>query len=180
MQDCAHLITVSIPASKSTDHNLAYLVSTMYPALFSFTFFRMSELLSFGCGLTPGTLCLPISDVSHHHLALGFLIIFLTTISSQLKNCVSYRLLGYAQRSTFTYGAIDSGIESYHGKLSLSLSVLGSLTSLLAQHTYSLCPYPLLSLDPTSSLALYTNHQYIAALLLTGSLVHAGLAFIDD
>jgi hypothetical protein len=155
----AHLITVSIPASQSTDHNLAYLVTYISPALFSFTFLRLNHLFSFGGGLTPGTLCLPTSDVSHHHISIGFLIIFLSTLTSQLNNCISYRLLGYAHRSTFTYGSIDSSIESYNGKLSLSLSVLGCATSLLAQHTYSLCPYPLLSLDPTSSLALYSNHQ---------------------
>ena len=177
---CAHLIIISTFIFKFIDHNFIYLILIIYFVLFSFIFFYMNEFLSFGCGLISGTLCLFIFDVLHHHLALGFLIIFLTTILNQFKNCVLYRLLNYVQRFTFTYSVIDSGIESYYSKLSLVLSVFGSLTSLLAQHIYSLCSYSLLFLDFISILALYTNHQYISALLLTGSLVHAGLIFLRD
>ena len=105
------------------------MILIIYFVLFSFIFFYINEFLSFGCGLISGTLCLFIFDVLHHHLALGFLIIFLTTILNQFKNCVLYRLLNYVQRFTFTYSVIDSGIESYYSKLSLFLSVFGSLTS---------------------------------------------------
>jgi photosystem I P700 chlorophyll a apoprotein A2 len=177
---CSHLISVSIPASQANSHNLSYLCTSILPALFSFTWCSMSEVLSFGCGLTPGTLCIPTSDVAHHHLALGVLLILFSGLSSLVRSTIHYRFLGYSQRSSFTYGSADNSIESYHSKLSIGLAGAGTITSLVAQHTYSLCPYPLLALDPVTSLSRWTNHQYIAGLLLVGSLVHTSLAIIRD
>ena len=93
---------------------------------------------------------------------------------------IYYRLLDYLQRLSFIYGLVDNSIESYYFKLNLGLSALGCITSLVAQHTYSLCSYSLLALDLVTQLSLWTNHQYIAGILLLGSLVHTSLIIIRD
>lgn len=55
--------------------------------------------------------------------------------------------------------------ESLHFQLSLALACLGVVTSLVAQHMYSLPSYAFIVYDHTTMAALYTHHQYIAGVI---------------
>jgi photosystem I P700 chlorophyll a apoprotein A2 len=62
--------------------------------------------------------------------------------------------------------------------LGLTLASLGVITSLVAQHMYSLPPYAFLAQDFTTQAALYTHHQYIAGFIMTSAFVHGAIFFI--
>jgi photosystem I P700 chlorophyll a apoprotein A2 len=58
--------------------------------------------------------------------------------------------------------------------------VLGVVTSLVAQHMYSLPPYAFIAKDYTTMAALYTHHQYIAGFLMVGAFAHGAIFLIRD
>jgi photosystem I P700 chlorophyll a apoprotein A2 len=64
--------------------------------------------------------------------------------------------------------------------LGLALASLGVITSLVAQHMYSLPPYAFLAQDFTTQVALYTHHQYIVGFIMTGAFAHGAIFFIRD
>ncbi|PHT52838.1 Photosystem I chlorophyll a apoprotein A2 [Capsicum baccatum] len=63
---------------------------------------------------------------------------------------------------------------------SLALASLGVITSLVAQHMYSLPAYAFIAQDFTTQAALYTHHQYIAGFIMTGAFAHGAIFFIRD
>jgi photosystem I P700 chlorophyll a apoprotein A2 len=65
-------------------------------------------------------------------------------------------------------------------QLGLALASLGVITSLAAQHIYSLNPYAFLSRDYATEAALYTHHQYIAGFLMVGAFAHGAIFFVRD
>lgn len=70
--------------------------------------------------------------------------------------------------------------NSLHFQLGLALACLGVITSLVAQHMYSLPPYAFLLQDHTTMAALYTHHQYIAGFIMTGAFAHGAIFFVRD
>ena len=60
----------------------------------------------------------------------------------------------------------------------LALASVGTITSLVAQHMYSLPPYAFLAQDFTTQASLYTHHQYIAGFILCGAFAHGAIFFI--
>ncbi|KAJ9535095.1 hypothetical protein OSB04_un001827 [Centaurea solstitialis] len=54
------------------------------------------------------------------------------------------------------------------------------ITSLVAQHMYSLPAYAFIAQDFTTQAALYTHHQYIAGFIMTGAFAHGAIFFIRD
>ncbi|KAF3615642.1 Photosystem I chlorophyll a apoprotein A2, partial [Capsicum annuum] len=62
----------------------------------------------------------------------------------------------------------------------LALASLGVITSLVAQHMYSLPAYAFIAQDFTTQAALYTNHQYITGFIMTGAFAHRAIFFIRD
>ncbi|KAL0299958.1 UNVERIFIED_CONTAM: Photosystem I chlorophyll a apoprotein A2 [Sesamum calycinum] len=62
----------------------------------------------------------------------------------------------------------------------LALASLGVITSLVAQHMYSLPAYAFIAQDFTTQAALYTHHQYIAGFIMTGAFAHGAIFFIRD
>ena len=77
-------------------------------------------------------------------------------------------------------GLFDTLNNSLHFQLGLALASLGVITSLVAQHTYSLPAYAFLAQDFTTQAALYTHHQYIAGFLMVGAFAHGAIFFIRD
>ncbi|KAL9661023.1 hypothetical protein QQ045_025842 [Rhodiola kirilowii] len=77
-------------------------------------------------------------------------------------------------------GLYDTINNSIHFQLGLALASLGVITSLVAQHMYSLPPYAFLAQDFTTQAALYTHHQYIAGFIMTGAFAHGAIFFIRD
>jgi photosystem I psaA/psaB protein len=66
-------------------------------------------------------------------------------------------------------GLYDTINNSLHFQLGLALASLGVITSLVAQHMYSLPAYAFIAQDFTTQAALYTHHQYIAGFIMTGA-----------
>jgi len=70
--------------------------------------------------------------------------------------------------------------NSLHFQLGLALASVGVITSLVAQHTYSLPAYAFLAQDFTTQAALYAHHQYIAGFIMCGAFAHGAIFFIRD
>ena len=77
-------------------------------------------------------------------------------------------------------GLYDTITNSLHMQLGLALASLGVITSLAAQHIYSLNPYAFLARDYATEAALYTHHQYIAGFLMVGAFAHGAIFFVRD
>ncbi|CAN1202268.1 Photosystem I P700 chlorophyll a apoprotein A2 [Linum perenne] len=113
-------------------------------------------------GFHPQTQSLWLTDIAHHHLAIAF--IFL--IAGHMGR------LGRGHR-----GLYDTINNSLHFQLGLALASLGVITSLVAQHMYSLPAYAFIAQDFTTQAALYTHHQYIAGFIMTGAFAHGAISF---
>jgi photosystem I P700 chlorophyll a apoprotein A2 len=130
-----------------------------------------SSLTFFG-GLKPDTMSLYLTDIGHHHLAVGILFLVLAHLYSSLNGS-----------SLDPHGSIlkRSGLnKSLDLQLSLACAVAGYMASVVAQHTYSLLPYQYLSYHYVTSVALYVHHQYIASFLMMAVLSHATIYLIRD
>ena len=77
-------------------------------------------------------------------------------------------------------GLFDTVNNSLHFQLGLALASVGVITSLVAQHTYSLPVYAFLAQDFTTQAALYAHHQYIAGFIMCGAFAHGAIFFIRD
>jgi photosystem I P700 chlorophyll a apoprotein A2 len=63
-----------------------------------------------------------------------------------------------------------------HFQLGLALAYLGVITSLVAQHMYSLPSYAFIAQDFTTQDALYTHHQYIVGFIMTEAFSHGSIS----
>ena len=61
-----------------------------------------------------------------------------------------------------------------------ALASLGVVTSLVAQHMYSLPPYAFMAKSFTTQAALYTHHQYIATFIMVGAFAHGAIFLVRD
>jgi photosystem I P700 chlorophyll a apoprotein A2 len=144
-------------------------------------------ILTFLGGFHPETKSLWLTDIAHHHLAIGVIFIFAGhmyrtnfVIGHNIENILNAHqapsgILGQGHKNL--YATITN---SLHFELGLSLASLGVITSLVAQHMYALPPYAFLIQDHTTMAALYTHHQYIAGFIMTGSFAHGAIFFVRD
>eukprot|EP00929_Paragymnodinium_shiwhaense_P017167 TRINITY_DN12615_c0_g1_i3.p1 TRINITY_DN12615_c0_g1~~TRINITY_DN12615_c0_g1_i3.p1 ORF type:complete len:384 (-),score=-127.92 TRINITY_DN12615_c0_g1_i3:866-1969(-) len=131
--------------------------------------------LTFFGGLKPDTMSLYLTDIAHHHLAVGILFVLLTHLYSSL-NRSSLDVLA-ASTIILKRSALNKSLDL---QLSLACAVAGYMASVVAQHTYSLTPYQYLSYHYVTTLALYVHHQYIASFLMMAVLSHATIYLIRD
>lgn len=112
-------------------------------------------ILTFSSSLKQDTYSLHLSDIAHHHLALAVLI------------SISFILYTTAYKTDIlhTLQHVNSQFTSLHFQLSYSASFLSVCCQLLAQHIYSLAPYPYLSYDYVSTVTHYVHHSWIASFL---------------
>ncbi|TVQ06073.1 MAG: photosystem I core protein PsaA [Leptolyngbya sp. DLM2.Bin27] len=144
-----------------------------------------ADFLTFKGGLNPQTGGLWLSDTAHHHLALAVLFIvaghFYRTnwgIGHSFKEVLE------AHKGPFT-GAGHKGMyeiftTSWHAQLGWNLALLGSLTIIVAQHMYSMPPYPYLATDYPTQLSLFTHHMWIGGFLIVGGAAHAAIFMVRD
>ncbi len=151
-----------------------------------------TAILTFLGGFDPNTESLWLTDMAHHHLAIA--VIFIVAghmyrtnwgIGHSIREILNAHnppkgtpfggLLGEGHK-----GLYDTVNNSLHFQLGLALASLGVITSLVAQHMYSLNPYVFMSQDPTTEAALYTHHQYIAGFLMVGAFAHGAIFFVRD
>ena len=144
-------------------------------------------ILTFLGGFHPETQSLWLTDMAHHHLGIAVLFIIAGHI---------YRTkfdIGHSMREILDVHVPPSGMlgrghydlystvnNSLHFQLGLALAATGTVSSLVAQHMYSLPPYAFLAQDFTTQAALYTHHQYIAGFIMCGAFAHGAIFFVRD
>ncbi|KAK6767999.1 hypothetical protein RDI58_034757 [Solanum bulbocastanum] len=138
-------------------------------------------------GFHPQTQSLWLTDIAHHHLAIAF--IFLVAghmyrtnfgIGHSMKDLLDAHIPPGGRLGRGHKGLYDTINNSLHFQLGLALASLGVITSLVAQHMYSLPAYAFIAQDFTTQAALYTHHQYIAGFIMTGAFAHGAIFFIRD
>ncbi|MBE7380136.1 MAG: photosystem I core protein PsaB [Leptolyngbya sp. SIO1E4] len=149
-----------------------------------------TAILTFLGGFHPQTESLWLTDMAHHHLAIA--VIFIVAghmyrtnfgIGHSIKEILNAHNppkgtpgdLGEGHK-----GLYDTLNNSLHFQLALALASLGVVTSLVAQHMYSLPPYAFMARDYTTQAALYTHHQYIAGFIMVGAFAHGAIFLIRD
>ncbi len=146
-----------------------------------------TAILTFLGGFHPQTESLWLTDIAHHHLAIAVIFIiaghmYRTNfgIGHSIKEILNAHkppsgILGEGHK-----GLYDTVNNSLHFQLGLALASLGVITSLVAQHMYSLPPYAFIAKDYTTTAALYTHHQYIAGFLMIGAFAHGAIFLVRD
>ena len=149
-----------------------------------------TAILTFLGGFHPQTESLWLTDIAHHHLAIAVIFIiaghmYRTNfgIGHNIKDILDAH--NPPEGTPGDLGAGHKGIydalnNSLHFQLGLALASLGVVTSLVAQHMYSLPSYVFIAEDQTTQAALYVHHQYIAGFLMVGAFAHGAIFFVRD
>ncbi|HIK11677.1 MAG TPA: photosystem I core protein PsaB [Oscillatoriaceae cyanobacterium M33_DOE_052] len=151
-----------------------------------------TAILTFLGGFHPQTESLWLTDIAHHHLAIAVIFIiaghmYRTNfgIGHSMKEILEAHNPPKGTPFGGAIGAGHKGIydtynESLHFQLGWHLACLGVVTSLVAQHMYSIPPYAFMAKDYTTQAALYTHHQYIAGFLMIGAFAHGAIFLVRD
>jgi photosystem I P700 chlorophyll a apoprotein A2 len=146
-----------------------------------------SAILTFLGGFHPQTESLWLTDMAHHHLAIAVIFIiaghmYRTNfgIGHSIKEILNAHKPPAGGLGEGHKGLYDTLNNSLHFQLGLALACLGVVTSLVAQHMYSMPPYAFMAKDYTTMAALYTHHQYIAGFLMVGAFAHGAIFLIRD
>ena len=142
------------------------LASSSYP-FYTGDWPSYSRILTFLGGLKSNRASLYITDIAHHHFALGLLFLWQHTLTSSLYKAPMHL-------SLFT------GNSSLHLHLSLALWLGGGSIAGVGTSLTSLTPYPYLSYDYLTTTALDLHHSSIALFLMIGSFAHGGIFFIRE
>jgi photosystem I P700 chlorophyll a apoprotein A2 len=146
-----------------------------------------TAILTFLGGFHPETKSLWLTDMAHHHLAIAVIFIFAGhmyrtnwSIGHDMKQILDAHKSPSGRLGNGHTNLYNTVNNSLHFQLGLALASLGVITSMVAQHMYSLPPYAFLAQDYTTMAALYTHHQYIAGFIMTGAFAHGAIFFIRD
>ncbi len=151
-----------------------------------------TAILTFLGGFHPQTESLWLTDIAHHHLAIAVIFIiaghmYRTNfgIGHSMKEIMEAHnppqgtpfggMIGDGHK-----GMYDTYNNSLHFQLGWHLACLGVVTSLVAQHMYSMPSYAFIAKDYTTQAALYTHHQYIAGFLMVGAFAHGAIFWVRD
>ncbi|WP_204105609.1 MULTISPECIES: photosystem I core protein PsaB [Spirulina sp. CCY15215] len=151
-----------------------------------------TAILTFLGGFHPQTESLWLTDIAHHHLAIAVLFIiaghmYRTNfgIGHSMKEIMNAHtppegtpfggMIGAGHK-----GMYDTYNNSLHFQLGWHLACLGVVTSLVAQHMYSMPSYVFIARDYTTQAALFTHHEYIAGFLMVGAFAHGAIFLVRD
>jgi len=141
---------------------------------------QLSSLITFEGGIQSDTCSLYLTDMAHHHLAVGIIFVLSAHLYSSLYKGFGVRLSDLLKLNGTAGSTIIELCKSLHVQLALACAGLGVITSVVAQHMYCLTPYAYLSYDYVTTVALYVHHQYIASLLMMAAFAHASIFLIRD
>ena len=131
-------------------------------------------------GLNSNTLSTYLTDLAHHHVAMGIFFAWSRHVYLSYFKGFAHRL----RDVLFVNGNSGLMILLYGKSLDLQLSLayvsLSVLTSVVAQHIYALSPYLYWIYDTLTLIANYVHHSWIASSLMMGSFVHGSLFLIRD
>ncbi len=146
-----------------------------------------TAILTFLGGFHPQTEAMWLTDIAHHHLAIA--VIFIVAghmyrtqfgIGHSIKEILNAHRPPAGGLGAGHKGLYDTLNNSLHFQLALALASLGVVTSLVAQHMYSMPSYAFIARDYTTQAALYTHHQYIAIFLMVGAFAHGAIFLVRD
>merc|ERR1711933_658433 len=168
------------------------LMGSLYPSFkkglvpfFTLNWGEYRDFLTFKGGLNPITGSLWMTDMAHHHLALSVLLIFaghMYRTNWGIGHTIKELLDGH-------YGPISGAghvglyeilTMSWHAQLAINLAMLGSLTTVVAHHMYSMPPYPFLGVDYSTQLSLFVHHMWIGGFCIGGAGAHASIFMVRD
>ena len=141
-------------------------------SLFSLNWKDLSGLTFFG-SVHPNTCGLWITDVTHHHLAIG----------------VMFFVAGHLYQTSFNLGSSltvllrqhqQMLINSWHGQLAINLATLGSVSILFSHHLYAMPAYGFITFDHATILSGFTHHMWIGGFCIVGAAAHGGLFMVYD
>eukprot|EP01039_Chlorochromonas_danica_P011932 gene11932-13508_t len=168
------------------------LISTLYPSFkeglvpfFSLNWSKYSDILTFKGGLNPTTASLWLTDIAHHHLAIGVLFIIAGHMyRTNFGIGHSIKEILETHRGPFT-GSGHKGLyeiltTSWHAQLAINLAMLGSLTIIIAHDMYAMPPYPYIAIDYPTQLSLFTHHMWIGAFCIVGAGAHGSIFMVRD
>nr|YP_009326893.1 photosystem I P700 chlorophyll a apoprotein A1 [Codium simulans]ANJ70804.1 photosystem I P700 chlorophyll a apoprotein A1 [Codium simulans] len=144
-----------------------------------------SDFLTFKGGLNPLTGGLWLTDIAHHHLAIGILFL-LAGHMYQTNWIIGHNISDIleAHRGPYTgnghIGLYTLLINSWHAQLAINLAMLGSLSIIIAHHMYAMPPYPYLATDYGTQLSLFTHHIWIGGFCIVGAGAHAAIFMVRD
>ncbi|MEM1366404.1 MAG: photosystem I core protein PsaB [Cyanobacteria bacterium P01_H01_bin.15] len=146
-----------------------------------------TAILTFLGGFHPQTESLWLTDIAHHHLAIAVVFIiaghmYRTNfgIGHNIREILSAHQPPSGKLGNAHSGLYDTLNNSLHFQLALALASVGVVTSLVAQHMYSLPSYAFISKAYTTQAALYTHHQYIAGFIMLGAFAHGAIFLVRD
>lgn len=146
-----------------------------------------TAILTFLGGFHPQTESLWLTDIAHHHLAIAVIFIIAGHmyrtkfgIGHSIKEILEAHQPPSGKLGAGHKGLYDTLNNSLHFQLALALASLGVVTSLVAQHMYSLPSYAFIARDYTTQAALYTHHQYIAGFIMVGAFAHGAIFLVRD
>jgi photosystem I P700 chlorophyll a apoprotein A2 len=146
-----------------------------------------TAILTFLGGFHPQTEAMWLTDIAHHHLAIAVLFIvaghmYRTQfgIGHSMKEIMDAHRPPGGRLGAGHKGIYDTYNNSLHFQLGWHLACLGVITSLVAQHMYSMPSYAFIAKDYTTQAALYTHHQYIAIFLMVGAFAHGAIFLVRD
>jgi photosystem I P700 chlorophyll a apoprotein A1 len=201
-----HLIHVALPVNKLLDAGVApkdiplphefilnsKLMADLYPSFakgltpfFTLNWAEYSDFLTFKGGLNPVTGSLWLTDNAHHHLAIA--VLFIIAGHQYRTNWGighSMKEIYEAHKGPFTgeghKGIYETFTTSWHIQLAWNLAGMGSLSIIVAQHMYSMPPYPYLATDYATQLSIFTHHMWIGGFLIVGAAAHAAIFMVRD
>ena len=141
--------------------------------LFGLEWWELTSVLTAFGGTNPTTGSLWLTDVAHHHLALGVVAL----------------VAGHMYKTQFQIGTTFSGIlrshhttfmSSWHAQLAINLGTLGTGSLLLAHLALALPTYAYLAMDWSTELSLFTHHAWIGGFCIVGAGAHAALYLVTD
>jgi len=205
-----HLVHVAIPISRGIDVSWKnYLFMPPHPAgllpfftgnwgayaqnpdtlnqVFGTTEGSGTAILTFLGGFHPQTEALWLTDIAHHHLAIGVLFIIaghmyrtMWGIGHSMKEILEAHTPPRGGLGVGHKGLYETITNSLHLQLALALACLGVATSLVAQHMYSMPSYAFIAKAYTTQATLYVHHQYIGVALMVGAFAHGAIFFVRD
>ena len=167
-------------------------ISTLYPSFnqgltpfFTGNWSAYSDILTFKGGLNPTTAGLWLTDCAHHHVAIGVLMIIAGHMyRTNFGIGHSMKEILEAHKGPFTgtghKGLYEVLTTSWHAQLAINLSMLGSLTIIIAHHMYAMPPYPYIAIDYPTQLSLFTHHMWIGAFCIVGGAAHGSIFMVRD
>ena len=115
-------------------------------------------------GFHPQTQSLWLTDIAHHHLAIAVVFIIAghtyrtnSGIGHSMKEILEAHIPPGGKLGRGHKGLYDAVNNSLHFQLGLALAALGVVTSLVAQHMYSLPAYAFIAQDYTPRYTLIIN-----------------------